>query len=231
MLESYFSYIIRQPVISAPVFLNLLPILLIWRKRAYNEKLLLILFVYLILKLGVDLVMFDLASHRKNNVIYYNVSIPVRYVLTSWMYYYEFDSKSQRRWLLASWPLFIGFSIWDTIHTNPSISDVHNHNVVLYSATIESLLMLFWILLYFYNTIRALKIPNLLTYPFFWICSGLLLFYSSLLFIAPVMHYAAKWDQWMDIGTLDYLPYVFESVSLILFSVGIAQYRNNSYAK
>src|SRR5688572_6661655 len=149
MLENYFSYIIRQPVISTPVFLNLLPILLIWRKRAYNDKLLLILFVYLILKLGVDLVMFDLASQRKNNVIYYNASIPVRYILTSWMYYYEFDSKLHRRWLLASWPLFLAFSLWDSFHTNPSMSDLNNHNVVLYSGTIESLLMLFWIMLYF----------------------------------------------------------------------------------
>ncbi|SDE27546.1 hypothetical protein SAMN04487996_104232 [Dyadobacter soli] len=231
MLENYCSYIIRQPVISAPVFLNLLPILLIWRKRAYNDKMFFILFVYLILKFGVDLVMFDLASQRKNSVLYYNLNIPVRYVLTSWMFYYKLDYNAQRKWLMLSWILFVAFSAWDIIHTNPSMGDLYNHKMVLYSTTLESLLMLFWIMLYFYNTMRALKIPNLLTYPFFWICSGFLLYYSSLLFIAPVLHYASKWDQWMDIGSLDYIPYAFETVSLLLFSIGIAQYTGSSYAK
>lgn len=230
MIESYFSYIIREPVISAPVFLNLLPFFFIWRKRAYNDRVFLILLIYLFLKFGVDLIMFDLASQKKNTVLYYNLSIPVRYVLTSGMFYYKLDFKSQRWWLVVSWPIFIAVSIWDIIHTNQPMEDLYNHKMVIYSTTVESLLMLFWVMLYFYNTIRTLKIPNLLTYPFFWICSGFLLYYSSFLFIAPVLHYQSKWDEWMDIGSLDYIPYVFESVSLILFSIGISQYTRSSYA-
>jgi len=35
----------------------------------------------------------------------------------------------------------------------------------------------------------------------------------------------------MEIGFLYYIPYVFESVSLILFSIGISQYSDRSYAK
>lgn len=231
MLEIYFSYIKRQPVVSAPVFLTLLPVFLIWRKKAYQDQVFLVLLVYLILKFGVDFVMFDWASRKKNTVLLYNLSIPVRYVLTSWMYYYKLDFKIQKIWLIISLPVFVGFSIWDIIQTNPSMWDLHNHSMVLYSTTVESLLMLFWILLYFYNTIRTLKIPNLLNYPFFWICSGLLLYYSSFLFIAPVLHYASKWEQWMEIGFLYYIPYVFESVSIILFSIGISQYSDRSYAK
>nr|WP_295929985.1 hypothetical protein [uncultured Dyadobacter sp.] len=231
MLEIYFSYIKRQPVVSAPVFLTLLPIFLIWRKKAYHDQVFLVLLIYLILKFGVDFVMFDWASRKKNTVLLYNLSIPVRYVLTSWMYYYKLDFKIQKIWLIISLPVFVGFSVWDIIQTNPTMWDLHNHSMVLYSTTVESLLMLFWILLYFYNTIRTLKIPNLLNYPFFWICSGLLLYYSSFLFIAPVLHYASKWEQWMEIGFLYYIPYVFESVSIILFSIGISQYSDRSYAK
>ena len=231
MLEIYFSYIKRQPVVSAPVFLTLLPIFLIWRKKAYHDQVFLVLLIYLILKFGVDFVMFDWASRKKNTVLLYNLSIPVRYVLPSWMYYYKLHFKIQKIWLIISLPVFVGFSVWDIIQTNPTMWDLHNHSMVLYSTTVESLLMLFWILLYFYNTIRTLKIPNLLNYPFFWICSGLLLYYSSFLFIAPVLHYASKWEQWMEIGFLYYIPYVFESVSIILFSIGISQYSDRSYAK
>lgn len=231
MVEIYLSYIIKQPVVSAPVFLTLLPIFLIWQKKAYHDRVFLVLFIYLTLKLGIDLIMFDFASQKKNTVLFYNVNIPLRYVLTSWMFYYKLDLKMQKAWLVVSWPVFVVFSIWDIVRTNPSIWDFHNHNMVLYSTTIEGLLMLLWILLYFYNTIRTLKIPNLLAYPFFWICSGLLIYYSSFLFIAPVLHYASKWEQYMDIGFLYYVPYIFESVSLILFSIGIAQFRTRSYAK
>jgi hypothetical protein len=117
------------------------------------------------------------------------------------------------------------------IDTNPTLGDLHNHKMVLYSTTVESLLMLFWILLYFRDTIRSLKIPNLLTYPFFWICSGLLLYYSSFLFIAPVLHYPSQWEQWLEIGFLYYVPYIFESVSIILFSIGILQFPDSLYAK
>lgn len=231
MVEIYLSYIIKQPVVSAPVFLTLLPIFLIWQKKAYHDRLFLVLFIYLILKLGIDLIMFDFASQKKNTVLFYNVNIPLRYVLSSWMFYYKLDLKMQRTWLVISWPVFVVFSIWDIVRTNPSIWDFHNHNMVLYSTTVEGLLMLLWILLYFYNTIRTLKIPNLLAYPFFWICSGLLIYYSSFLFIAPVLHYASKWEQYMDIGFLYYVPYIFESVSLILFSIGISQFPTQSYAK
>ena len=231
MVEIYISYIIRQPVVSAPVFLTLLPIFLIWRRKAYHDQVFLVLFGYLILKFGIDFAMFDWASQKKNTVLLYNLNIPLRYVLTSWMFYYKLDFKVQRTWLIISWPAFVIFSLWDIVRTNPSMWDLHNHNMVLYSTTIESLLMLFWILIYFYNTIRTLRIPNLLTYPFFWICSGLLIYYSSFLFIAPVLHYASKWEQYMDIGFLYYVPYIFESVSLILFSIGISQFPNRSYAK
>lgn len=231
MLETYFSYFKRQPLASIPVFLTLLPIFLIWRSRAYQERTFSVLLIYLVFKFVLDFTMFEWASNQKNTVLFYNLSVPVRYVLTSCMYYYKLEFIQQKRWLVTSMPVFVAFSVWDIIQTNPSLQDLHNHSMVLYSTTVESLLMLFWILLYFHNTIRALKIPNLLNYPFFWICSGLLLYYSSLLFIAPVLHYASKWEEWMDIGILYNVPYVFESVSTILFSIGISQYPDSTYAK
>jgi hypothetical protein len=231
MLENYVSYFQRQPFASIPVFLTLLPIFLIWRRKAYQDRAFLILLIYLIVKFGIDFIMFDWASQKRNTVIFYNLSVPIRYILISWMYYDKLEAKPQKLWILVMMPVFVMFSIWDMIDTNPSLQDLHNHKMVLYSTTVESLLMLFWILLYFYNTIRSLKIPNLLSYPFFWICSGLLLYYSSFLFIAPVLHYASQWEQWLEIGFLSYVPYIFESVSIILFSIGILQFPNGLYAK
>jgi hypothetical protein len=231
MLEIYISYFLRQPLASIPVFLTLLPIYLIWRRKAYTDKTFLILAIYLVVKFLFDFTMFDWAAQKKNTVILYNLSVPIRYILTSWMYYGKLENKRYKYWILVSIIGFIAFSVWDILNTNPDLRDLHNHKMVLYSTTVESLLMLFWILLYFYHTISTLKIPNLLTYPFFWICSGLLLYYSSFLFIAPVLHYDSKWEQWLDMGFLSYVPYMFESVSILLFSIGISQFPNSRHAE
>ncbi len=231
MLENYVSYFERQPFASTPVFLTLLPIFLIWQRKAYRDRTFAILLIYLIVKFSIDFIMFDWASVRRNTVVFYNLNVPVRYILISWMYYHKLETKAHKTWILVVIPFFLAFSIWDMIDTNPTLGDLHNHKMVLYSTTVESLLMLFWILLYFRDTIRSLKIPNLLTYPFFWICSGLLLYYSSFLFIAPVLHYSSQWEQWLEIGFLYYVPYIFESVSIILFSIGILQFPDSLYAK
>ena len=231
MLEIYFSYFERQPLASIPVFLTLLPILLIWQRKAYRDSTFVILGIYLIVKFLIDFTMFDWASHKRNTVVLYNFNVPLRYALSSLIFYKELETRKLKMWVLATIPLFTAFSIWDTLRINPSLSDLHNHEMVLYSTTVESLLMLFWVLLYFYNTIRALKIPNLLTFPFFWICAGILIYYSSFLFIAPVFHYSSKWEEWLEIGFFSYVPYMFESVSIILFSIGIAQFTDKKYAK
>lgn len=231
MFEIYFSYFQRQPIPSIPVFLSLIPIFLIWQRKAYHDKTFLIFLIYLVTKFIIDLLMFDGAAHRENTVLLYNLSIAMRYVLLSWMYYLKIEIKSHKVWVVIIMPLFVLFTIWDLTSANPGKWDLRNHNMVRYASTIESLLILFWILLYFFDIIRSLKIPNLLEYPFFWICSGLLLYYSSLLFIAPVLHYASKWDNWLEIGILYDIPNIFEFVSIILFSLGIYQFPKKWYAK
>lgn len=231
MVEIYVSYFEKHPFASIPVFLTLLPIYLIWQRRAFQDRAFLVLLIYLVFKFIIDFIMFDWAAHKINSVILYNVSVPIRYLLTSWIYYIKLEKRSNKISVLATMPFFVIFSVWDIIHTNPRLEDLHNHSMVLYSTTVESLLILFWILLYFYHVIRSLKIPNLLTYPFFWICSGLLLYYSSFLFIAPVLHYSSKWEHWLEIGFLYDVPYIFETVSIILFSIGILQFPSIRYAK
>ncbi|QRR01948.1 hypothetical protein [Dyadobacter sandarakinus] len=231
MFESYISYALRQPIPTIPVFLNLFPIILIFKRKGYRERTILLLLVYLIIKFLIDFVMFDWAAQKKNTVILYNINVPVRYLLVSGMYYFQLQTRPYKMLVLVMMPLFTLFSIWDILHINPTGNDLYHHNMVLYSTTVESLLMIFWVLLYFYDTIRTLKIPNLLTYPFFWICSGLLIYYSSFLFIAPVLHYSSKWEDWLDFGFLAYFPYIFESVSIVLFSIGIYQYSPKLYAK
>lgn len=231
MFEGYLSFCQRQPIASISVFITVVPIFAIWYRRAFIDPAFRLLFVYLILKLSIDLVMFHYASKRVNNILYYNIGVPIRYALLSGMFYYKMDKKIFKTGILISIGLFILFFIWDFLHVNPLLSDLHNHRMVLYASTLESLLMLFWVLLFFYQTIQALKIPNILTFPFFWVCSGLLLYYSTILFIAPVLSYTEKWNNKIDIGFLTYIPYIFESISMVLFGLGTWIFSARYYAR
>ncbi|WP_215237391.1 hypothetical protein [Dyadobacter helix] len=91
--------------------------------------------------------------------------------------------------------------------------------------------MIFWILVYFRELILSLKINNLLAYPFFWVCSGLLLYYSSFVFIAPIFHYTFRWDNFVDIGFMEYIPNIFEIISMLFIAIGVYYHSINNYAK
>lgn len=231
MIEIYISYLFRQPILCLAVFITVIPLILIILRKAYIEPVFFILMIYLAIKLVLEFIMFHYASNKINNIMFDSANVIIRYCLLSSMFYYKLESKLFRRILFSTIIGFALFATWDFFSINPSISNFHNHKEFLYSSTVECILMIFWILLYFYETIRSLKIPNLLTYPFFWVCSGLLLYYSSVVFIAPLFHYTFTWENWIDIGFLVYVPSIFEIICMIFFSVGICFFSTKHHAK
>lgn len=202
MLEIYISYYFRNPIPSIAVFITILPILLILVKRAYVDPSFRLLMIYLIVKLLIDMLMLYSAAKHRNNLILYNLGIPINYALLSGMFYYKFSSQLLKRSLIASIILFSVFAGWDILNSNPVITDLHNHRTVLIAKTVEGVLIIILVVLFFYEIMRSLQIPNLLIFPFFWICSGLLLYYSSFIFIAPVLHYTATWNNLLNLGIM-----------------------------
>ena len=171
------------------------------------------------------------AIFKINTVLYFNINVLLRYTLLSGMFYTKLESNIFKKYVAYSMLGFMFFCIGDFLYSNPELKTLHNHRALLYSTTLECLLMIFWILLYFYETIRSLKIPNLLLSPFFWICSGMLLFYSSYVFIAPVLHDVFKWNERLEIGFLLDIPSIFEIVSMILISIGTLVFSATHYAR
>lgn len=231
MFESCSAYIIGNPIPCIAVFITVLPLALTITRKAFLDKSLRLLFIYLVVKLIVDLAMLYFASNRTNNLILFNLSIPLFYALLGGMFYFQFPGKKQKGILLASIVGFSVFSIWDLVNSNDNLSDLNEHRLVLYAKTVEGVLMISLILAYFYEIIKSLQIPNLLTFPFFWVCSGLLLYYSSLIFLAPVLHYAYTWNNQMDLGITEVIPNIFEILCALLFSVGIYHFSPKNYAK
>ncbi len=228
-MDKYIQFSLRHPLSSIAVFITIVPIYIIWHRRAYNEKPFRFLFIYLTIKLLIDLVMLLFVINSLNNLLFYNIHLPIRYALLSGMLYHYFDNIKYKRLLIILCIAFVSFAFWEIMSVNPNLTDTYNHSLVRYSSTIESVLMIFWMLAFYYEAIQSLRISNLLTFPFFWICGGLLLFYSTYVFVAPLLHYVAKRENQLDLGILYDAPYLFEILSMIFIGLGINYYSPRQY--
>lgn len=225
MFDKYIYFILHQPLACTSVFITIIPIGVFLLKKAYRDQALRLLFFYLIIKFVIDLIMFHLACSRMNNLMLYNANVVLRYLLLSGMFFHYFESAHIKKIIPVATLLFTLIAIWDILQANPRLLDIKNHSLVFYSDTLESVLMILWILLYFYEILNSLKASNLLTFPFFWISSGWLVFYSTLVFIAPVLHYANQWKDRLQIGFLQQMPYLFETISMLFISIGVWFYK------
>jgi len=216
-----FTYIARYPLASSAVFFVLLPLCLAWLRFAHAKGAFRLLFVFLLLDLAVGLWMMYLAAHRTNNILLLNLFVPFRYALFSGMFYYNFRSVAVRRVILYSIVAFGPMALLDIYASNHNLSDLHNHLVGRYSQVVESVLIILWVLLYFYEIIKTLAINNILGYPFFWVCAGLLIFYSGNIFYFPFWYYTNTWENKLQLGFIDDIPFIVEIISLSLFAIGI----------
>lgn len=218
---AYLSYFERYPLASFVVFFIIVPLGLAWVRYSSLGKAFKLLLAFLVLDLGVGFWMLHLAAHRSNNLLLLNLFVPVRYVLFSGMFYLNFRSPGIKRIIFYTLVAFGPFALLDIYASNLNLSDLHNHLVGRYSQVVESALIILWVLLYFYEIINTLKVSNILAYPFFWVCAGLLIFYSGNIFYFPFWYYTNKWENSLRLGWIEDVPYIVEIISLSLFSIGI----------
>ncbi len=231
MMDHYFSLIQRHPLQCLPVFITIIPILILVKRQAYLLKPYKLILVFLVIKLVLDLLMFHLATTRTNNLILYNIGVLISYCMLAGVFAYKMESPLTRKLIIASILIFPFIWLWDLLNANDNFFDLHNHAMVTFTSTLQCVLMILWVLMYFYELLHSMKVPSLLNSTFFWICCGLLLYYSSFVFIAPVLHYTEKWNNPMSIGFAAYLSYIFEIVYLIFFSIGFLNFRIDKYAR
>lgn len=222
---AYITYFERYPLASFAVLFISVPLSLAIYRFAWLDEAFRLLFVFLCLDLAVGFCMLHLASHRTNNLLLVNLFVPCRYLLFGGMFYYKFRSPRIRKIILYTLIGFVLFTLLDVYTSNPQLSDFHNHRVGKYSQVVESVLIIVWVLLYFYEMTKTLKVNNIITYPFFWVCAGLLIFYSGNIFYFPFWYYMYVWKDDLKLGFVEEVPNVVEIISLLLFSIGIWQTR------
>lgn len=222
---AYITYFERYPLASFAVLFISLPLSLAIYRFSWLDKAFRLLLLFLCLDLVISMSMLHLAVHRSNNILLLNLFVPCRYLLFGGMFYYKFQSLRLRKVILYTLIGFVPFTFLDVYTSNSLLSDLHNHRVGRYSQVVESVLIIMWVLLYFYEITKNLKVNNIITYPFFWVCAALLLFYSGNIFYFPFWYYMYVWKDDLKLGFVEEVPIIVEITSLLLFSIGIWQTR------
>lgn len=88
--------------------------------------------------------------------------------------------------------LIAGFTIFAILNS------IFNESILQFNAVargVESILIILLVLLYFYVTLKTLKVSRLESSPLFWISSGLLIYFSAGLFVFIYSNYVLESQQ------------------------------------
>lgn len=199
---------------SLATLLTVLPISTFIFRMAYYQRAVRFLFWFLVVKLTVELVMFYLASKGMPNLYLANTLIIVGYFLVAKMFHEVYDGISYKRIVVGCSVVFSLVVCFDIYRDGMEYS-------FRYSGMFECIFIMLFGLMYFHELIRHPKIPSLYTYPLFWVCSSLLLYFAPCVFLSPMAFYLDRWpiNDMMHVFTI--IPYILESMYLIILSFAI----------
>lgn len=183
-------------------------------RRAYSITALRYFFAYLIIKLFVELVMFYMASKVMNNLFLGNILTIAGFFLFARMFLEMYESKARMLAVQVCEFVFIVVLSYDLVR------DGMNYTF-RYTGMFECIFIMLFCLMYFHELIRHPKIPDLLVYPFFWVCSGLLIYFACCTFISPLAFYLDRWPMNREMHVFVLIPYILETSYLGLISLGI----------
>ncbi|MCI5080211.1 MAG: hypothetical protein MRY78_00890 [Saprospiraceae bacterium] len=131
-----------------------------------------------------------LVRHMGNaqNIVYYGYTA-LEFGLLAIIFAQALPPYLTRRSVLAISFAFVGFVVLDMVW----LSGVEQFNN--YSTAVESLILIFFSLVFFYKTLQELQIRYLEKAPLFWISVGVLLYFSGSLFIFLFTNYVNSSNQ------------------------------------
>lgn len=208
------SFITKYPVESLSVFITILPIVTFLYRMAYLDVRLKFLFWMLVFKLVIDLAGLAMAIKSQNNLFLANAFVLCRYCFLARMFYEAFNGKRLKNINIAFSLLFLSVYILD-------FWAVGAYQSLRYSGTLECLLIMTMCCMYYYQLITELRIKNLLAFPFFWVCSSLLIYFAALTFITPLYYYTDRYPINQHLLLFNSLTYIFEIFYISAIGIGV----------
>jgi hypothetical protein len=207
------DYVLKYPVESFSVIVKLFPIAAIWYMLEYRQKACRWLFAYLIFELIIGLIMLWLASHRQNNLLYYNLSVYVGFGILCGMFYEAFHKDLDRKMVMYLAVVFF-------IVTGADFMSVGAERSLRVGGTLECLFIILFVSRFCWQLISELVIINPFRYPLFWTSSGLLFYAASKTFVAPIFYYIDVWNGPTGFDIHVMLPSIVECIYLMMVGFG-----------
>lgn len=218
----YYTQAINFSYFTFLLVLVFLPLGLFLYNGRYQVRPYHYVFYFLFYKLTCDLWMFHLAALHENNIYLINLTAVAEIIFFGLFYTSTLLSYFAKTIIRISTACWLAFFFWELLMKNQELRDLHNHTYLSQAATAECVLILLWVLLFFYETIRDMRIPNLLESSAFWISTGLLFYFAAKVCVSPFMADIWRWNH--DIipyKKISRLPYYLEPFMILAISNGI----------
>lgn len=205
---------IKYPIESSATVATVPAIIAFMYRSTFKKGVVRYFFFYLVAKLAIELIMFYMASEGIENLYLGNTLTIASFFLFAKMFHETYESKARRLVVEICEFLFIVVVSFDLVRDGM-------YYTFRYSGLAECVFIMLFCLMYFYELVRHPKIPYLLTYPFFWICAGLITYFASCTFLSPWNFYLDRWPANDQMYIFVMIQYCMETFFLSLVSIGI----------
>jgi hypothetical protein len=134
--------------------------------------------VYILLMFLRNIVTFCLTQLGIYNIYIYNWHNLLSFIVLAILYYTILQNRYFKWFALLSILALLLISSFDY----QSLFDIKTVHFNRFSYNISGCLTIILIMMYFYELIQSLQIPQLKTYPLFWYSAGALFYYSGTIF-------------------------------------------------
>ena len=166
--------------------------LTVWRYRMLRPRHLRMLLLLFAVTAIVEFTARYILVHP--NHWWYNLFLPMEYLLFAGLYYFDFTSRGKQHIVLYGSAALVLFSVVNMLWLQGF--EYFNTYTIMASGT----LILIWIFMYFQELLQREEPTPLLRQPMFWISSGLLIFYLGNIFVAGTINYFIRED--MEVAVL-----------------------------
>ena len=179
---------------------------------------------FLFLTLIVELTGLWMTQHGIKNYLLFNVFTTFEFIFYAFLFYKHYRKNNFKLLSVVFMPLYI-IAVFINLMYFQGIEKFHTYTFLL-----GSFFIVVFCCLFFYESVLPEYLENTLTkQPFFWVCTGLLLFYLGSVIINALFEYLRSFD--MQIEGKKIYGTINQSLNVILYSAFIFSFilcRNNS---
>ncbi len=165
--------------------------------------------VYIFLMFLRNIVTFCMTQWGIYNIYLYNWHNLLSFIVLAILYYNILQNRYFKLFALLAILALILISFFDY----QSLFDIKTVHFNRFSYNISGCLTIILIMMYFYELIQSLQIPQLKTYPLFWYSAGALFYYSGTIF--PYVFIESTFN---DLKTRDQY-WIIDALLSIVFSL------------